>query len=308
MDCSRQEPILGSQGQARLQESSILIVGIGALGSVNAELLCRAGVLRLTLQDFDIVQEHNLHRQAMYTAEDIGRHKVDAAEDMLRRINPDVSIETLKTPFGPGAQFDSVDCIIDGTDDLHTRLVMNDLASMHKIPLIIGTASGTRGMIMPILPDRACWQCVMLGKQPVDDCTTGILGMTTYAVASLQASLAIRSLLGECKTALHTIDIWTPGLRSLNVKPNPECNACKGIYSYLESPFEMRFCVSTGRLQARPSQPVKIDISSLDAKKDYGTAVLCDVRQGKALVHEHGLIEFENVEEEDARVFASSLL
>ena len=146
-------PQIGEK-QDRIEHAKILIVGVGALGSVVAELLCRAGVRDLTLCDYDIVDESNLQRQSLYTHLDIGRLKVEAAKEHLIAIDPLCLVKTICEPFSTSIPL-AFDCIIDGTDSLDARFLLNDAALQARIPLIIGTASGTSGLVY-VVSKGAC--------------------------------------------------------------------------------------------------------------------------------------------------------
>jgi molybdopterin/thiamine biosynthesis adenylyltransferase len=303
-------PQIGPAGQAKLEHANILIVGLGALGSVVAELLCRAGVRDLTLCDYDIIEESNLQRQGLYQSTDLGRLKVEVAKERLIAIDPMCVVAIVPEPFSEKIDLHPFTLIIDGTDSLETRLLLNDSARKANLPLIIGTAAGTTGMVF-VVQGSPCWQCVTLGKRATDDCDSGVLGMATHLVATLQASAAVRVSLGYATKELIEVDAWNFEIRKIHVKPNAECAACAGTYQYLRAPVAMRFCASTAKVLAKPNKPRLIDLdkvrSSSLIRKDYGTAVLVELDQGTALVHKHGTIEFSNVTEDKARAFVKKI-
>ena len=304
-----QIPHVGVLGQAKLEQASILIVGVGALGSTVAELLCRAGVRNLTLCDYDIVEESNLQRQSLYESQDIGRLKVDAAKEHLIAIDAMCLVKTIPEPFSE-IDVQHFTLIIDGTDNLETRLLLNDVAKKAGIPLIIGTASGTNGMLF-VVNGSPCWQCITQGKQATDDCASGVLGMTTHIIASMQATAAVRTILGYATKELLEVDIWNFEVRKISVKVNPACAACAGTYQYLTAPFHMRFCASSSKVIAAPSKPKLIDLEKAklfgNLEKQYATAVLLRLGHGTALVHRHGTVEFSNVPEAEAKAFVKKL-
>lgn len=294
---------IGAEGQERLGQAHVLIVGVGALGSVAAELLCRAGVGALTLCDYDIVEEHNLHRQALYTQEDVGRQKAVAAAQRLRAINPGTRITTIMDPFDESTPLAGITLVIDGTDTLDARLLLNSRARKGSIPLIIGTASGTQGMVYAVT-GSPCWQCIAQGKAASDDCDSGVLPMATHLVATLQSSAALRTMLGDPPQGLAVVDAWSPAVRTIAVQPNPACAVCNGTYA--RPAAALRWCAAVQRIQAR--LPHHIDLSQLqDTLQRYPSAVRVRVGTGTALVHRHGLVEFDGVPKEEAVRFVSQL-
>jgi adenylyltransferase/sulfurtransferase len=307
-------PEIGEKGQQRIEDAHILIVGVGALGSVAAELLCRAGVRNITLCDYDIVQESNLQRQSLYTTDDVGRLKVEAAKEHLIAIDPMCLVTPVAEPFSSATPLSGVDLIIDGTDSLNARLLLNDAAKKSGIPLVIGAAGGTRGIIFavaagdPASTGAPCWQCIARSKSAGSDCDSGVLGMTTHAIASLQAAAALRILLGDTPRELVEIDVWTLEARKVRVRQNPACAACKGVYEHLDAPFHLHVCRAKQQLQARPNKPYIVDFERVKSvehvEKAYGSALLVKLGNGTALIHRFGTMEFKDVDEETARRFA----
>lgn len=299
------------EGQRKLYEAKVLIVGMGALGSAVAEILCRAGVRELTLYDYDIVDETNLQRQSLYTSLDLGKLKVEAAKERLLEIDPQCIIKILPEAFGPQTRIEGHDLVIDGTDSLQARLLLNDSAKRAAIPLVIGTASGATGMVF-VSREDACWQCITRGKRAEEDCASGVLGGIIYTVASVQATAAIQILLGAMPKPLLEIDLWSMEMHRIGVKRNPDCAACKGTYEFLDARFSLRFCADRGRLLATPNIPATVDLEAMRAKheiiKDYGSAVIIALGEGTVLLHRHGAMEFTNVDDAPARRFASDVL
>jgi molybdopterin-synthase adenylyltransferase len=296
------------EGQERLSQANILIVGVGALGSTAAEILCRAGVGNITLCDFDIIEESNLQRQSLYTTVDIGRLKVEAAKEHLISIDPNCLVKTVEEPFSPDTSISEYDLVIDGTDSLDARLVLNDAALRHKKPLVIGTASGTAGMVY-VVQGSPCWQCIVQGKTSTDGCESGVLGAITHAIASLQAAAAMRTLLTSPPQGLFELDVWEMQWRSIAVPQNPACDACKGRFRHETA---LRFCQGRSRLIARSPVPQVVDLEMIrkrnDVVKDYRTAVLVKLGEGTVLVHKHGAFEFTDVPEPAAKEFVKGIL
>ncbi len=199
-------PFIGDIGQDRLAKAKVLIVGVGATGSVLAEHLTRAGVGTLTLIDRDIVDRTNLQRQTLYDEEDAAHStpKAIAAQRRLRRINSGLRIEGLVADFHGEEAEDLVaahDLTLDGTDNFETRYVINDAAVKHRQPWIYTGAVSTYGMTTVIVPDEtACLRCLFPhppapGSAATCD-TAGVLGPAVGVVASVAAAEAIKALVG----------------------------------------------------------------------------------------------------------------
>ena len=239
---------LGEEGQRRLDAARIAVVGLGALGSVQAELLARAGVGRLRLIDRDFVELSNLQRQTLYDEADAeeGLPKAVAAARRLARVNSAIVAEPLVADLTPGQAeelLEGVDLILDGTDNFETRYLINDFSVLHAIPWIYGAAVGSYGVKLAIVPGRsACFRCVYpespQGAQPTCE-TEGVLGAVTAAVAALQAGDALKILARgpeSVASRLTTVDVWTGEIRqSAEPARDPDCPCCAlREFSHLE--------------------------------------------------------------------------
>lgn len=241
-------PEIGEQGQARLASSRIVLVGCGALGGTIAEQLVRAGVGHVCLVDRDVVELSNLQRQVLFEEADARDQtpKAVAAARRLYAINSSVRVEPVVADFNPQNAQESVSdtgghspaarLLLDGTDNVQTRYLLNDLSIKLGVPWIYGACVGTQGRVMPVLPNEsACLRCVFPtppapGELPTCD-TAGVLGPAAAVVASLQAALAIRTLTGQLKpkdVRMQVIDVWTGAWRSIDASsPVPDCPACQ---------------------------------------------------------------------------------
>jgi len=238
---------IGEAGQLRLRRSSVCIVGCGALGSFQAEALTRAGIGRLRIIDRDYVDFTNLQRQWLYDESDAEKEipKVIAAARRLHQVNGDVEIEPLVSDVTPSNVEELVsdcDLILDGTDNFETRYLLNDLSVKMGIPWIYGAAIGSYGVVMPVVPARGpCFACVYPepppGLQPTCD-VNGVLASATASVAALQASMAMRVLVGwdDFRGFIHTCDVWEGTSKRVSAgSRDPECRVC-GLrqFSYLD--------------------------------------------------------------------------
>lgn len=297
-------------------DAHILIVGAGRLGTRAAERLCAAGAKRITLCDYDLVLEENLEEQPSYARADIGTPKAQAAARHLNTAYPGTRAIGIPSMFSPEILTDDIMLIIDGTDNLGTRLTLNDAARARAVPLLIAAATKGRGMVFPVLPKRGapCWQCISKGKVSADDCASGIDPVVADMVAQEQVRLALDILHDRpVEPELTLID----GARTAHipVHVNPACEACRGHFEHLGAPFSLDYCASRERMIARPSAPRVIDLMALRADvgasgiiKEYASALLVKLGSGSALVHAHGQIEFSGVESSIAQDFAKRVL
>ncbi len=248
---------IGPEGQERLRQAKVVIVGCGALGAAQASMLARAGVGRLRIIDRDYVEESNLQRQFLFDESDAAQRlpKAVAAEQKLRRINTDVQAEGVIADVQAANIEDltgGFDLILDGTDNFETRFLLNDTAVKHRIPWIYGAVVSSYGITFTILPDHtACLSCLLpsspVGLQETCD-TAGVIGPAVSGVSTIQASEALKILSGH-EENLHgkllSFDIWQNRLQQLTCPRDPACLTCsKRQFRYLEgeAPTHISMC------------------------------------------------------------------
>lgn len=239
---------IGQEGQDLICEARVAVVGCGALGTVQAELLARAGVGSLRIIDRDYVELSNLQRQSLFDEHDASEAcpKAIAAARRLKAVNSAIGIEPRVadlTPANVDELLGDVDLILDGTDNFETRYLINDFAVQRGLPWIYGAAVGSYGLEMPIFPSRTCCLRCMLpdppaGVQPTCE-TAGVLGPVTAAIGALVAADALKILSGHTdrvNARLTTIDLWSGDLfQSTAPGRNPDCPACgRREFTYLE--------------------------------------------------------------------------
>ncbi len=235
---SRFAPI-GETGQQRLADSHVAILGCGALGSVAAEILARAGVGTLTLIDRDTVEWSNLQRQSLYIEADAeaGRAKADAACERLQQINStirilpqavDVSSENIDSLLS------TVDFVVDGTDNFGTRFLLNDYSLEHSLPWVHGGCVGATGQVAMFSGQgHPCFRCLVPSPPDpasVQTCdTAGVVGAATHTIASLEAMQAIRYLTSATPPPIAaevlSLDLWQQRVRMIKIPP-VRCLAC----------------------------------------------------------------------------------
>jgi adenylyltransferase/sulfurtransferase len=197
-------PELGAHGQEALRRGSVLIVGAGGLGSPAAIYLAAAGVGRIGLVDFDVVDETNLHRQVLYGTADVGRPKLDAAAARLGALNPDVAVETHPFALGSENALDVLaryDVVVDGTDNFPTRYLVGDACTILHKPNVYGSIFRFEGQVSVFDAGRGpCYRCLYPEPPPphlVPSCAEGgVLGVLPGIVGTIQATEAIKLLAG----------------------------------------------------------------------------------------------------------------
>jgi molybdopterin/thiamine biosynthesis adenylyltransferase len=255
---------LGEEGQRRVCAGSALVCGCGALGSVLAGMLVRAGVGRVRIVDRDFVETSNLQRQMLFDEDDVARQlpKAVAAAEKLRRANSQVEVEAVVADVEPGNVEElcrGFDVIVDGTDNFETRFLINDVSVKHNIPWVYGGCLAAEGQTMCVLPgETACLRCLMQdcpppGTLPTCD-TAGVLGPIVGVIASLEAVEAIKILSGRRQAVsrmLTVVELWDNQIRQVNLaslRDQVDCPTCKRRdFSWLAGREGSRSAVLCGR-------------------------------------------------------------
>ncbi|MFH1636868.1 MAG: HesA/MoeB/ThiF family protein [Candidatus Woesearchaeota archaeon] len=242
---------LGEEKQKVIAKASATIVGCGALGSTAAELLARAGIGELKLIDRDIVEESNLQRQSLFTEADVGKSKARACETWIRAINRSVKVKAHPEELNcSNLRLLDSDIVLDCTDNIATRLLINEYCRKNSIPWIYTAVIGTTGMLLNIIPKRKyCLRCVIKEVEGLDTCETrGILNTTPRALVAMQVTEALKIITKQpCEKSLVYFDLWNLKLEKVNVKQNPNCPVCKGKYDLLDNKEKeiVKFCGSS---------------------------------------------------------------
>jgi molybdopterin-synthase adenylyltransferase len=278
-------PPLGEPGQQRLCASRVLLVGCGALGTVLASTMVRAGVGLVRIVDRDFVELTNLQRQVLFDEQDVAADlpKAIAAADKLRRVNSTVVVEPIVADVGPDNVLKlagDVDLILDGTDNFETRMLINDVAVRLGKPWVYGGCIGAEGQTMTILPGGPCLRCLMPEPPPpgaTETCdTAGILAPIVAVVASYQACEAIKILSGNsaaCSPYLTVFEMWDNRVRQVevrNLREQADCPVCRrGQFEWLSGERASRTAVLCGRnaVQLSPAGPAAaLSLDELAAK------------------------------------------
>ncbi|MFC1979125.1 ThiF family adenylyltransferase [Chloroflexota bacterium] len=266
-------PQIGVKGQQKLADSFVVIVGCGALGTVTANVLVRAGVGKVSIIDRDFIEYHNLQRQFLFDEEDIKEQlpKAVAAQRHLHKINSSVDIGGVVADFNY-ANADSLikgaDLIVDGSDNFETRLLINDVSLKHRIPWIYGGAISSSGMTMNIIPDvTPCFRC-RLPKLPSEGIaltcdTAGVISPATITIGALQSTEALKILTGSKKINRDVImvDVWDDIFLKFKSRKRADCPACGGKYDFLDARYGTVTTVLCGQNAVQVLNPERKKLS-----------------------------------------------
>ena len=271
---------IGAEGQEKLSNSRVLLVGCGALGASHAEMLARAGVGQIKIVDRDFVEFTNLQRQTLFSESDAKERlpKAIAARNRIARINSEIEVE----PFVADVNRSNVenliencDLILDGTDNFQTRYLVNDACVKHSKTWIYGAAVSAYGATMTVVPNETpCLRCIFeempsAASAPTCD-TAGVIMPIIAAVSAVQVAEAIKFLTGnfdKMHRSLMQIDVWENDWRKIKLgQPNEDCETCaKRNFSFLEDEIGELSTTLCGRdaVQILPPKLVQIDLRNL---------------------------------------------
>ena len=247
---SRQEILLGNNNQMKLQQAKIAIVGIGALGTVSAELLARSGVNELLLIDRDLVELSNLQRQNLFDEKDLGNYKVETAKIKLNKINSSIKINTGNIHLNKDNIdiLNECDLVLDCTDNLQTRFLINDYCKKNNLPWVYSAAIKNSGYVFPIIKEGPCLQCFIKEPTHLETCSTvGVINTITTSIAALQVTLAIKMILQEeIEPILYHYNIWNQEFKKLKINKNVNCKSCNGSFDFLDNvkTTTIKFCAA----------------------------------------------------------------
>lgn len=221
---------LNEKGQHILSKKHVVIIGIGGLGSNSANILVRTGVGSIDIIDYDLLDLTNLHRMSIFNEKDGGKLKCKILEKKLQRVNSEVTVRGIKkriTKENIESAVRNADVILDGTDNMETRFLINEVAVKNNISWIYAGIHTTVGMVMGIVPKQTpCLKCI---SHSIADNKTGeipVLGNLPVTIASIQCTETLKLLLGKQLFGLITYDIWNQRFEQINIKRNPEYICC----------------------------------------------------------------------------------
>jgi len=230
-------PQVGTEGQEKLLNARVIIIGLGGLGAPAAMYLAAAGVGSLTLIDFDEVDLTNLQRQIIHSTPDIGRPKVESAQNSLLQLNPEIEITTISEKLSEqelAEVIESATVVLDCSDNFTTRFAVNRCCLKHKVALVSGAAIRMEGQISLFNPsdsESPCYNCLYKGGDELDEtCTqTGVLAPLVGVIGSMQALESMKIIMGigeSLSGRLLLLDALSMEWRSLKLPKDPACPTC----------------------------------------------------------------------------------
>jgi molybdopterin/thiamine biosynthesis adenylyltransferase/rhodanese-related sulfurtransferase len=250
-------PEVGEEGQLKLLDSKVLLIGAGGLGSPASLYLAAAGVGRIGIVDADVVDESNLQRQIVHSTESLGEPKVESAKRAIEALNPDVEVvpykERLTSENIERILADGWDVIVDGADNFPTRYLVNDASVWHKIPVVHGSIYRFEGQVTVFKPyEGPCYRCLFPTPPPPElapSCAEGgVLGVLPGVIGSLQASEALKLALGIGEPLIGRLmlfDALTATFDEVKLRRDPDCPVCGEHPTITEYIDYVEFCAGT---------------------------------------------------------------
>ncbi|MGZ8691470.1 MAG: molybdopterin-synthase adenylyltransferase MoeB [Gaiellaceae bacterium] len=250
-------PEVGEEGQLKLLDSKVLLVGAGGLGSPASLYLAAAGVGRIGIVDADVVDESNLQRQIVHSTESLGEPKVESAKRTIEALNPDVEVvaykERLTSENIERILADGWDVIVDGADNFPTRYLVNDASVWHKIPVVHGSIYRFEGQVTVFKPHEGpCYRCLFPTPPPPElapSCAEGgVLGVLPGVIGSLQASEALKLALGIGEPLIGRLllfDALAATFDEVKLRRDPDCPVCGEHPTITEYVDYVEFCAGT---------------------------------------------------------------
>ena len=271
---------IGEEGQEKLLAARVAIIGIGALGTVIANNLCRAGVGRLRLVDRDYVELSNLQRQALFNEEDAAAQvpKAAAACNHLSKINSQIDLEPVIAHADSSNIEEFIkdaDVVMDGSDNMELRFLINEACHKWRIPWVYGGVLGAAGNCMTILPEGPCFRCLVPEVPPAGSyptcATAGVLNMASNIVASLESAEAVKIITGspDVSRKIFVLDVWDNTAVYVDIEKDPGCPVCtRGEYEMLNRLAETHVVSLCGRdeYQIVPGRKTLIDLAEFETR------------------------------------------
>jgi adenylyltransferase/sulfurtransferase len=284
-------PDVGMDGQRRLKNASVLLIGAGGLGSPNAMYLAAAGVGRIGLVDFDVVDASNLQRQVIHGTSDIGRSKLDSARDKLAEINPYVEVTLHRTRLSSDNARELIrgyDLVVDGSDNFPTRYLVNDACVLEGKPYVWGSIFRFDGQASVFWAEHGpCYRCLYPEPPPpgmVPSCAEGgVLGVLCATIGSIQANEAIKLITGVGEPIVGRLVIYDAlelSFKDIRVRKDPECAVCGKHPTVTELIDYEDFCGVVSQEAEQAARGATLTPAELKALLDSGRPLkLVDVRE-----------------------------
>ena len=267
---------LGKEGQRKLAESKVAIVGLGGLGTASSLYLALAGVGKLRLIDQDTVEMHNLHRQVLYTLQDLHYPKVEVSAKRLMKINPLVKVEPIPENLNVNnieKLISGMNCVVDGLDNMQTRYLVNRACAKLKIPYVFGAAIGIEGNLSVFAPpETPCLECVLPNIEDSNLLTCdvrGVLGVTPGIIGTMQAMETIKVLTGmgsPLKGKLMICDFSDMYFTTIEIFKRENCPASQGTTAIPEKREKLVWLCGRNTVNVNPEKPLKLNLNQIYEK------------------------------------------
>src|SRR3982751_4769779 len=285
-------PEVGMEGQLKLKQAKVLMIGAGGLGAPLGMYLAAAGIGRIGIVDFDVVDASNLQRQVIHGTGDLGRKKLDSAADRMKDINPHLVVDKFETALSSENAleiFKDYDVIVDGTDNFPTRYLVNDACVLSKKPNVYGSIFRFEGQATVFAyEDGPCYRCLYPEPPPpglVPSCAEGgVLGVLPGIVGAIQANETIKIILGAEDLLINRLllfDAWTMKFREFKLRKDPKCPVCGEQPTIKELIDYEEFCGGAAhQLPQTESKLEEISATELNARRLRGDKIqIVDVRE-----------------------------
>jgi adenylyltransferase/sulfurtransferase len=284
-------PEVAMEGQKKLKAASVLVIGTGGLGSPLAMYLAAAGIGRLGLVDFDVVDASNLQRQVIHSTRNVGRSKLESAKEYILGINPNVQVDTFEARFTSENALEiarDYDIIIDGTDNFPTRYLVNDVSVLLGKPNVYGSIFRFEGQASVFWAEKGpCYRCLYPEPPPpglVPSCAEGgVLGVLPGIIGCIQANEAIKLILGKGEPLIGRLllfDALGMRFREMKLRKDPHCPMCGAHRTIHELIDYEQFCGLTGIDEdSKTIDTFNVSAKELAKKLERDRVFLLDVRE-----------------------------
>jgi len=306
----------GKLGQKKLGQSEVAVIGLGGLGTISALYLTLAGVGHLRLIDQDTVEVSNLHRQVLYTPDDLNYPKVEVCAKRLQKTNPQVKVEPISENLNSGNAeelLSGVNCVVDGLDNMRTRYLVNRACVKFGIPYVFGAAVGLEGNLSVFAsPETPCLECVLPGVEDdfLSTCDVrGVLGATAGIIGTMQAMETIKVLTGmgsALKGKLMVCDFSDMSFTTIDIFKRDCCPVCQGKKAFSRTKEKLVWLCGQNTANINPEKPLKKSFN--EAYETAKTNFKVRIRSQLALVFDYkgfeislfngGRMLIKNVEDE----------
>jgi adenylyltransferase/sulfurtransferase len=290
---------LGLKGQWKLAKSKVAVIGVGGLGTVSSLYLALAGVGHLRLIDQDTVETPNLHRQILYSRDDLHYPKVEVAAERLEKFNPLLKAEPVSENVNASnveKLLSGVDCVVDGLDNMITRYLVNRACVKLRIPYVFGAAIGIEGNLSVFAPpETGCLECLMPNLSDTDllTCDTrGVIGATPGIIGAMQALEAVKVLTGmgsPLKGKLMVCDFSDMYFTTVDISKAVNCPACHGTLASLKQGGRLVWLCGLDTANINPEKPLKLNLT--DVYETIKERFTVRVRSHLAIIFNYGDFE-----------------